>query len=413
VPRGRPPKSVDPDASCAARLGAEIRASRVARNLTLHSLSRRIGYTPQHISDAELAKSSVSGSFVSAVDRALDAHGRLLALYPAVVIEQVIERQRRTDARREAIPSAQEVDDVRRRAFLGLGLAVVLLGPEAAARASAEDWDRITDAWSYELDTAADRQALVPGLVADLKRLQANHGPQRVVAQLSSHVAAIAISAGDTETARRWWRRARAAAVAAEDNQLIAYVTSRQAVQGLYGAHSPAQVVVLADKALRATSSPCSGRMSALSAKAQALAMLGREKASNEALTTLERTFEHLPRHITRDKLSALGWAEDRLHHTRSYCAMYGSGSGEIARTEALRLIADADWRSRAQLKLHRAASEADAQDAVATLSDLSHAQGRDRFVRMIAARALASCESRGGTSAAGVAELREVLSPA
>jgi hypothetical protein len=381
--------------------------------LTLHALSRRIGYTPQHISDAELAKSSVSGSFVSAVDRALDAHGRLLALYPAVVIEQVIERQRRTDARREAIPSAQEVDDVRRRAFLGLGLAVVLLGPEAAARASAEDWDRITDAWSYELDTAADRQALVPGLVADLKRLQANHGPQRVVAQLSSHVAAIAISAGDTETARRWWRRARAAAVAAEDNQLIAYVTSRQAVQGLYGAHSPAQVVVLADKALRATSSPCSGRMSALSAKAQALAMLGREKASNDALTTLERTFEHLPRHITRDKLSALGWAEDRLHHTRSYCAMYGSGSGEIARTEALRLIADTDWRSRAQLKLHRAASEADAQDAVATLSDLSDAQGRDRFVRMIAARALASCESRGRTSAAGVAELREVLSPA
>jgi hypothetical protein len=107
-----------------------------------------------------------------------------------------------------------------------------------------------------------------------------------------------------------------------------------------------------------------------------------------------------------------LGWAEERLHHARSYCAMYGIDGGEPARTEALQLYPDADWRSRAQIKLHGAASEADAQDAVVTLCDLSDAQRRDRFVRMIAARVLASCESRD-VSAAGVAELREVLSAA
>lgn len=139
--------------------------------------------------------------------------------------------------------------------------------------------------------------------------------------------------------------------------------------------------------------------------------MLGRGKAASDTLTTLERTFEKLPREITRDKLSALGWPVERLHHTRSYCAMYGASTaaGEVARTEALLLTAEADWYSHAQLNLHRAASEADAQDAVATLSDLSEAQRRDRFVRMIAVRALASCESRDA-SAAGVAELREVL---
>jgi hypothetical protein len=299
---------------------------------------------------------------------------------------------------------------VKRRAFIGLGLSVVLLGPEAAARASANDWDRIAHAWSYELNTAPDRQALMPGLVADLKRLHANHGPQRVVAQLASHVAAIAVSAGDIGTARRWWRRARSAAVASGDSHLVGYVTGRQAIQGLYGAYSPVHVVALADEALGVTTAPGAGRMNALTAKAQALAMLGRERAVNETLAASERTFEHLPRNIARDKLSALGWAEDRLHHTRSYCAMYGAATaaGETARTEALRLIADTDWRSRAQLKLHRAASEADAQDAAAILSDLSDAQRRDRFVRMIAARALASCESR---KVAGAAELREVLS--
>jgi transcriptional regulator with XRE-family HTH domain len=143
VPRGRPPKSVDPNASSAARLGAEIRASRVARNLTLHALARRIGYTPQHISEVELAKVCPSEAFVAAVDRALDAHGRLLDLYPAVRVELLIERENRSESRREAIRCCQEVSDVKRRAFIGLGLSVVLLGPEAAARASANDWDRI------------------------------------------------------------------------------------------------------------------------------------------------------------------------------------------------------------------------------------------------------------------------------
>ena len=72
-----------------------------------------------------------------------------------------------------------------------------------------------------------------------------------------------------------------------------------------------------------------------------------------------------------------------------------------------LRLIADADWLSRAQVKLHRAAAEADPQDAVATLSALSEAQRSDRFVRIIAARVLTTCEAR---DVAGTAELREVL---
>ena len=43
----------------------------------------------------------------------------------------------------------------------------------------------------------------------------------------------------------------------------------------------------------------------------------------------------------------------------------------------------------------------------MATLGDLGEAQRNDRFVRMIAARALAACEAR---EVAGVASLREVL---
>ena len=59
-PRGRPPKQVDPDASRAARLGAAIRTRRQAKKLTLEALAAEIGFSPQHLSQAELAKATVS-----------------------------------------------------------------------------------------------------------------------------------------------------------------------------------------------------------------------------------------------------------------------------------------------------------------------------------------------------------------
>jgi transcriptional regulator with XRE-family HTH domain len=77
VPRGRPLKSIDPTVSAAARLGAELRGIRVARNLTLHALSARVGFAPQHISEVELGKATASEAFVAAADRALGAEGHL------------------------------------------------------------------------------------------------------------------------------------------------------------------------------------------------------------------------------------------------------------------------------------------------------------------------------------------------
>jgi transcriptional regulator with XRE-family HTH domain len=408
VPAGRPPKPLTPTASKAAALGAEIRALRGARGLTLQGLARRIGYSPQHVSDAEHGHTAVSEAFIAAVDRALGAGGALVARYPAVLIERAMERQKRAGERRGG---ATVDDDVRRRAFIGLGLAVVLFGPEAAARAFSEaDAERLAHEWSIEIATAPDRRALLPGLAADLKRLVASGGSQRAIAQLSSYVAMIAVSSGDSALARRWWSRARRAAAAAGDPHLTAYVAGQHALQGIYGLYAPRQALNLADDALAITRAPCAGSMSALGARALALSMLGRKREAGDAIADVEKAFERLPRDITRTKIGVGGWAEERLHHTRSYCAMYGVEGGESARADALRLTADALWRSRAQLKLHRAASDVDAHDAVATLSALSDAQRSDRFVRMIAARALTVCEHE---RVAGVAELRDVLSAA
>jgi transcriptional regulator with XRE-family HTH domain len=86
-------------------LGAEIRARRLERNLTLEALAEQIGFTPQHVSEVELAKASVSRPFVAACDRALEAQGSLLELLPAVVYERALERHERSVRRRSSSSS--------------------------------------------------------------------------------------------------------------------------------------------------------------------------------------------------------------------------------------------------------------------------------------------------------------------
>lgn len=97
--RGRPPHPLDPDASHAARLGAEIRTRRQAQGLTLQALATLIDFSPQHVSEVELAKTPPSGPFVAACDQALDARGTLVALLPVVVREHALQRENRATAR--------------------------------------------------------------------------------------------------------------------------------------------------------------------------------------------------------------------------------------------------------------------------------------------------------------------------
>jgi transcriptional regulator with XRE-family HTH domain len=97
--RGRRPQPVDPSASNAARLGADIRSLRQQRGLTLQQLARHIGYSTAHLGAVELAKAPASEQFVAACDRALSASGALLTLLPAAVYERASHRHR-NDARR-------------------------------------------------------------------------------------------------------------------------------------------------------------------------------------------------------------------------------------------------------------------------------------------------------------------------
>lgn len=287
---------------------------------------------------------------------------------------------------------------------MGLGLVAVLVGPGAAARALSElEGEQIASDWTREVAISNDRQALMPALRADLKRLAEQGGPQRAIASLSVCAAMIALSGGDGASARRWWSRAHVAARASGDRRLAAYVAGQHSYDGVYALYQPAQALALADQAVAITHSPCAGRMHALGARARALALLGRKREAHAALQVLERSYERLPRSVTNQSIG--GWAEERLHHAESFVVAFGGIGSPAAHDDGARFSGDL-WRSATQIELHRAAAEADAAHAVATLGSLSGAQRSDQFIRRLGIRTVAAIESRG----ADTADLREAL---
>jgi transcriptional regulator with XRE-family HTH domain len=146
--RGRPLSPLNPDASCVARLGAEIRAYRLKRELTQQALGKLISSTPQYISEVERAKTLPTQPFVAACDAALKADGALLDLLPAATKERDREREERAAARRAArdlasLPcgahsdAGDDVESTNRRGLIGAGASAAMgaaaLGPVPAA----------------------------------------------------------------------------------------------------------------------------------------------------------------------------------------------------------------------------------------------------------------------------------------
>ena len=137
---GRPPNPLDPTASCAARLGYELRPARQDKDLTLEKLAALIGFTPQRISDIERAKATASHPFLAACEEALAATGKLLPLLPTVQRERDEARQARADARRKArqaeaatavrceadSDAGEDLEPTNRRGLLGAGAAAAI-----------------------------------------------------------------------------------------------------------------------------------------------------------------------------------------------------------------------------------------------------------------------------------------------
>ena len=145
VSRGRPPAPLDPSASAAARLGAELRGLRTSHGLTLAGLSVRVGYSGQYISQVEHGRTAASEAFVRACDVELGADGAILELLPAVVLERARQRSADSVARRRANDDSSDRENdvvpITRRDVVVAGATAALSLGAAAAPVSARDVD--------------------------------------------------------------------------------------------------------------------------------------------------------------------------------------------------------------------------------------------------------------------------------
>lgn len=273
--------------------------------------------------------------------------------------------------------SGGTVDDVRRRTLLGL-LGPIALGSPLALRSEpaghdAADWEQVVNDYAREV-YAVPPTRLLPNLVADFTEIHMRISEaSRLIrtrlihsaSQLAALTAIALVNAGEYHAAQRWWRVAARAANETADPELAALVRGRQAVLSMYSA-PPARVLHLADTAVElGCSRPCVGVISGLSARAQALAQLGRHGEARVALGAVTDMYPRLPGAATADASSEWCWAPYRLcyveSHIRSYAAQVDQAAS--AQDAALVLYPMSNWKGPTQIEIHRAASRICAGD--------------------------------------------------
>jgi len=322
--RGRPPKPLDPEASSAARLGAELRALRAERGLTLEALGRLVGFSPQHISEVERARTPPSHPFTAACDRALEADGRLLALLPAAAQEREQQRRERTAARRtvrdmaslrcEAYSDAggEDLDPTNRRGLLGAGAgagAAVALGLSATAvPTQARQIDPELPAHSARLLNVLGRHdaAFGPhdvlatvrhqvGMLAEHRQFargELRTELMRVEARWAEFAAWLSEDTGDWRGRVTWTDRALRLAQESDSPDMAALAKKRQS-QWAAQDHGARRAIPLVEAALRVPGTSAQTRAVCLRQAAQSYAMVGDTASCQRGLADTYGLVEH------------------------------------------------------------------------------------------------------------------------
>lgn len=249
--RGRTPRRPDPDASHAARLGAEIRALRQARGLTLQELATLIGFSPQHLSGVELATNPMSAPFVAACDDALDAKGALLALFPAVLRERAEQSHDRARARRTGIAAAtgyRGTPDTRPAALVDPELVPHWLESQGILT----DHDQLFG--PHRVLSVAKRGVAIIGRHRQAARGLLRIDLMRVESRWEMFVAWLYDDTGNPRAATSM-ERARALAIEADDQLMNAYVLARQSERASRCGRSR-DAIALAQAACRESRAP-------------------------------------------------------------------------------------------------------------------------------------------------------------
>jgi transcriptional regulator with XRE-family HTH domain len=245
--RGRPPTPLEPSASAAARLGAELRRQRTAHDLTLTGFGVRIGYSAQYISQVEHGRNTPSEAFVQACDTELGGADALMRLLPAVILEQAQHRSARVAARRATNLSADQEDDVdpiNRRELAAAGAAAGLrLGVACAPMSDvriAETGLRTAHAGAHTRALCTVRAAHAHANLGNTDATERLLAKAHELANQDSAAPPLSVSAALSEhvvrcwEARCWAALSPAKAVALYDGVLRAWPRHRTRDGGLY-----------------------------------------------------------------------------------------------------------------------------------------------------------------------------------
>ena len=116
------------------------------------------------------------------------------------------------------------------------------------------------------------------------------------------------------KAASRWWSVAKNIADASGSSPARVWIRGKEAIELLYTCRTPENGLAVAEEALSIGDFTRAG--SALAARAQALALLGRSREAKRAVQSIERT---IASEALEDTETVFGWPESRLRHTESY----------------------------------------------------------------------------------------------
>ncbi|WP_329084982.1 hypothetical protein [Streptosporangium sp. NBC_01469] len=143
---------------------------------------------------------------------------------------------------------------------------------------------------------------------------------------------------------------------------------------------------------------------------------MGDHAGARDSMERQADVFTTLPDTVTRNKMSAEGWSESRLLHTRSLVqTMTGNPAAASAQQEALDSYPPGRTRQKAQIRLHQATSavrdgsvDDGLQNAASTLEGLGP-ENITRFVLHVA-YGVADAAPAGHNAQSAIAEYREHL---
>ncbi len=360
----RPPKPLDPDRSALHWLGYELRRWRTLRGSSQKALGGQIAFSRVYVSLVETAQERPARQFVERCDRALEAGGRLLAVYRHVTAEQagahldVPALRARAQEQQGAVEGTGDppvgvvaadvpwasgpgeaplLDPFEDTTAAGPSRAAELIPPTVAAGDVAVIRDML------RAMTASDRQFggtharryasyYLGSLVQP--RLHA-HGDARILRDLFAvstefalRVASMHLDAGDARMSRRLLGTAGSLAEESEDLTLAAWVLARRGEQEIHERNVDRALAYTGSATAMARQAPPGARAFLLTKHALALSMTGARTETQRVLGEVWDAYDKLGSATEPEWMGVYGWSHLRHEEGRCY---YNLGMGEEA----------------------------------------------------------------------------------